>query len=337
MITANEILKKYTVTEGVLDYAVPFPVYAPTDVTVVWAGEEGEEHTLALNADYAVTINDSRNGGTVSLVPDTVPAGATLALRSAIPLTQETDLSSTSVIDTEALEIELDRQVQMIQQLAEALDRAVLAPVTSEGGGTIYADRLLQAEQNAVQAAASASQSEVRATEAAGTAVAGADRAQGFWETMQSMQIVAVKSEWDYVAAFWEPEKGLLTLSVPPGPAGQQGPAGPEGPQGIPGNAGPQGVEGPQGVQGIQGIQGVQGETGPQGPAGPQGEPGPVGPTGPQGEPGDITTALDALFIQFRISREGQLTLAWTGSEEPESWTFTINPQGELELTYADA
>ena len=131
MIPVQTIRVRYTVTEGVLSYVVPFALYETSDVAVVWAEGEGEETALSLNQDYAVSINDERNGGTVTLVAGKVPAGATLAIVSAIPLTQEMDMSSTAEVDTDALETELDRQVQMIQQITETVDRTLKVPVTS--------------------------------------------------------------------------------------------------------------------------------------------------------------------------------------------------------------
>lgn len=131
MIPVQTIKVRYRVTEGVLSYVVPFALYETSDVAVVWAEGEGEETALSLNQDYTVSINDERNGGTVTLVAGKVPAGATLAIVSAIPPTQEMDMSSTAEVDTDALETELDRQVQMIQQITETVDRTLKVPVTS--------------------------------------------------------------------------------------------------------------------------------------------------------------------------------------------------------------
>lgn len=71
------------------------------------------------------------------------------------------------------------------------------------------------------------------------------------------------------------------------GPVGPQGPAGPQGAQGIQGEKGDTGERGPQGEQGVQGVQGEKGDTGAQGPVGETGPVGPKGDTGPQGERGE--------------------------------------------------
>lgn len=133
MITRKQTVKKYTVTAGVLEYGVPFPIYEQNDVLVIWSVDhEGRtEHTLSLGPDYSVRINSAGNGGVVKLISGRVPVGATLAVISNIPETQELDLYHTAEVDTESLEEELDRQVQMIQQLSDALARCIKVGVTS--------------------------------------------------------------------------------------------------------------------------------------------------------------------------------------------------------------
>ena len=133
MITRKQTVKKYTVTAGVLEYGVPFPIYEQNDVLVIWSVDhEGrKEHTLSLGPDYSVRLNSAGNGGIVTLVSGRVPVGATLAVISNIPETQELDLYHTAEVDTESLEDELDRQVQMIQQLSDTLARCIKVGVTS--------------------------------------------------------------------------------------------------------------------------------------------------------------------------------------------------------------
>ena len=129
------------------------------------------------------------------------------------------------------------------------------------------------------------------------------------------------------------------------GPDGAQGLQGPQGPQGVQGEAGPRGEQGIQGITGPAGPAGEQGATGARGPQGPQGlqgekgekgDSGEPGPQGPKGETGDITTALDATFIQFVVDGDGDLALNYTGTAQPDA-DFSINADGELEVKYADA
>lgn len=147
-------------------------------------------------------------------------------------------------------------------------------------------------------------------------------------------------------------DKGDTGPAGPDGAKGDPGERGPEGPKGQTGERGLQGIRGepgergPQGIQGVAGPAGVKGDTGdtgargPEGPQGLQGEkgekgdPGEPGPQGPKGETGDITTALDAQFIQFAVNGSGDLILSYTGKTAPDA-TYKINDKGELEVTYA--
>ena len=83
----------------------------------------------------------------------------------------------------------------------------------------------------------------------------------------------------------------------------------------------------PEGMQGPQGFQGVNGEDGKDGKDGRDGSP------GPQGEPGEMGgSPLPMAFGQFRINRDGILSLAYSGSIDPDD--FSINSNGELEVQY---
>ena len=129
MISDTTTSIRYVVTDGVLSYGIPFRIYAPTDVAVFWSIDARADTKLAIDEHYTVTT--MTDGGTVNLLPGVVPVGAVLAVFSNIPATQEADFSSTSAVNTEALETQLDRQVQMIQQLEDQVSRAVILPATS--------------------------------------------------------------------------------------------------------------------------------------------------------------------------------------------------------------
>lgn len=46
MITTTKTVAKYTVTDGVLDYSVPFPLYEAGDVLVLWSAAEERKAPL---------------------------------------------------------------------------------------------------------------------------------------------------------------------------------------------------------------------------------------------------------------------------------------------------
>lgn len=178
MITTTKTVAKYTVTDGVLDYSVPFPLYEVGDVLVLWSAAGGKESALALTNDYSVEIFSDGSGGMVTLLAGRVPAGATLALVSNIPETQELDLSHTAEVDTESLERELDRQVQMIQQHRSELDLCIKLNVTDNRTPEEVADELFEARDRAETAAKKAASSEDEAGKQAARAEDEADRAK---------------------------------------------------------------------------------------------------------------------------------------------------------------
>ena len=128
--------------------------------------------------------------------------------------------------------------------------------------------------------------------------------------------------------------QGIQGIPGPAGVKGDTGDTGARGPQGVKGEKGDQGLTGPKGDTGDTGARGPQGPQGLQGEKGEKGEPGEPGPQGPKGEAGDITTALDAQFIQFAVDGSGNLILNYTGQTAPDA-TYKINENGELEVTYA--
>jgi len=393
MIPVQKVLVRYTVTAGVLEYAVPFALYGTGDVNVSWAaaGDTETQTRLAPGSDYSVTVFRDMTGGKVTLADGKVPAGATLAIESAVPLTQELDLSNTATVDTEATEGQLDRMVQMIQQLGDGLSRAVKVNATDSGTPEDLLGSLYKARDDAKDAATAATASEqaaegseqaaaTSALQAASSEQAAAGHEQAARQLLEDAQdsylnIGSLTAEAETLepgeaaAVDFVPDSLRFFFKIPRGMPGKQGPAGATGPQGARGDKGDQGERGPQGIQGPQGLQGVQGlpgERGPQGiqgiagPAGPAGEqgttgargpqgpqglqgekgekgdPGEPGPQGPKGETGDITTALDATFIQFVVDGDGDLAMNYTGAAQPEA-DFSINADGELEVKYADA
>ena len=393
MIPVQKVLVRYTVTAGVLEYAVPFALYGTGDVNVSWAaaGDKETQTTLAPGSDYSVTVFRDMTGGKVTLADGKVPAGATLAIESAVPLTQELDLSNTATVDTEATEGQLDRMVQMIQQLGDGLSRAVKVNATDSSTPEELLASLYRARDIARDAAEAAADSEhaaegseqaaaTSASRAAASEQAAAGHEQAARQLLEDardscLNIGSLTAEAETLepgeaaAVDFVPDSLRFFFKIPRGMPGKQGPAGATGPQGARGDKGDQGERGPQGIQGPQGLQGVQGlpgERGPQGiqgiagPAGPAGEqgttgargpqgpqglqgekgekgdPGEPGPQGPKGEAGDITTALDATFIQFVVDGDGDLAMNYTGAAQPEA-AFSIDADGELEVTYADA
>lgn len=217
MITTTKTFAKYTVTDGVLDYSVPFPLYEAGDVLVLWSAAGGKESALALTNDYSVEIFSDGSGGMVTLLAGRVPAGATLALVSNIPETQELDLSHTAEVDTESLERELDRQVQMIQQHSDELARCVKVDVTDDRTPEEIRDDLFDAADRAEAAAKNAAASETEAKNQADRAENEADRAKAEADRAAQAAVLGVGAE--NLDAVWKldaeiPAGGTLELPL---------------------------------------------------------------------------------------------------------------------------
>ena len=210
MITTTKTVVRYTVSAGVLEYGVPFPLYEAGDVRVLWSAAGGEERALVLTNDYSVEIFSDAPGGVVRLLAGRVPEGATLALVSNIPETQELDLSHTAEVDTESLERELDRQVQMIQQHSAELERCIRLNVTDGRTPEELADELFEARDRAEAAAAEAASSEDEAGKQAARAEDEADRAKA--EADRAAQAAVLGTLAENLDAVW-----TLDADVPAG------------------------------------------------------------------------------------------------------------------------
>lgn len=106
-----------------------FKVFSASDILVT-ALEGGAERTLAVDADYSVTLNtnqDTSPGGTVTYA---LADGDTLVITGGAAYEQALDIPGGGNFNPTALEAQLDRIVMQIQQLSEQLGRALVAPVT---------------------------------------------------------------------------------------------------------------------------------------------------------------------------------------------------------------
>ena len=375
MISNTQSKALYTGNGATTQFPFSFRVWEPDQILVTVTDADGKESDVTSQCKVVLT----ESGGTVTYNPSTgpLPSGRKLAITRAMPFLQGDQYITGSRFDPREIEDALDIACAERQELREKLDRALMAPVTSDSGtsGTIYVEELLQAGKDAVKYAEQAEACANQSCECA-------QRAQDITDTLLDLSFSVHITDDPNGNAIYTPETGMVHFYVPKGPQGPQGIQGIQGEQGIQGKQGIQGeqgapgeqgergpegqqgqqgiqgVQGPQGKQGEQGIQGPQGEIGPQGKQGPQGiqgprgetggrgpqgiqgiqgdpgpkgDTGPAGPQGPKGDPGDITTALDAAFLQFAIVGP-DLVLNYTSMPDA---TFSINASGELEVSYA--
>ena len=340
----------YTGNGATTEFPFSFKVWEEAQILVSVTDAQGY---VQETGEYSVTL--SAGGGTVSYLHAgaPLPSGWKLAITRDMPFTQEDDYITGTRFDPEVIETGLDRATAERQQLLEQLQRAVILPPTSDETPEDMAQELLKARDEAVKSAGAAKNSEQAAADSASDAAASEqaaaeheqearkllEDAQDSYLNIGSLTAEAETLEPGEAAAVdFVPDSLRFFFKIPRGMSGVQGPAGAAGPQGARGDKGDQGERGPAGPAGAQGTTGARGPQGPQGLQGEKGEKGDTGepgPAGPKGEPGDITTALDATFIQFVVDGDGDLAMNYTGTQ-PDA-DFSINADGELEVKYADA
>lgn len=151
-----------------------FKVWETSQLAVTLTGPDGKSSDAA---GWTASLDES--GGTVTYLHDgsPLPEGWLLAITRDMPFTQEIDLVSATRFDPAVMEDGLDMATAERQQLREQLSRSVILPPTSDKSPQEMADRLLDAEKNAINAAQKAETEAATATEQAGRAEAEADEA----------------------------------------------------------------------------------------------------------------------------------------------------------------
>lgn len=118
---------------GTRYFSFDFKVFQETDVAVMVSSDGAAGETaLVYGTDYSVELNadqDATPGGLVVLT-SALESTKVLAIVSAIPYTQPTQLTNYSRFPPEILNKSLDRLEAQIQQLKEELSRAVMVDAT---------------------------------------------------------------------------------------------------------------------------------------------------------------------------------------------------------------
>lgn len=114
-----------------------FKVFAAADLRVVRTTPSGVESDLTLNSDYSVTLNgdqDANPGGTVTypISGSPLPADWRLTLIGDIDYLQPTDITNGGGFYPQVIENALDRNVMLIQQVAEEAGRSIRVAVSDD-------------------------------------------------------------------------------------------------------------------------------------------------------------------------------------------------------------
>jgi len=109
------------------------------------------------------TIDTTAKTVTYPTVGDPLEAGKKITIKREIPNEQELNLENLGPFFADDVEGEMDREVMMIQQLAEAVSRAITTDMASDETPEEFKDRLLASSEAAAASAAAAAISETNA------------------------------------------------------------------------------------------------------------------------------------------------------------------------------
>lgn len=113
-----------------------FKTFDEADLLVVRTDEDGLEYTLVLDSDYSVSLNvdqDANPGGSVTypISGSALLLGETLTIASNLDYTQTTDIQNAGGFFAQVIEDALDRNVMLVKQVNEKVDRAVQVSVST--------------------------------------------------------------------------------------------------------------------------------------------------------------------------------------------------------------
>ncbi|MGE4291386.1 MAG: tail fiber protein [Desulfovibrio sp.] len=115
------------------EFTVPFSYVADADLEVLLRGSDNVERVLAPGSDYVLVRSGESVGGTCVLT-QAPEEGAVLAIRRDPPILQETVYEEGVPLSAKSRENALDLLTMIAQSNRERIERALLLPVSSNGG-----------------------------------------------------------------------------------------------------------------------------------------------------------------------------------------------------------
>jgi hypothetical protein len=193
-VETQQSIVRYTGNGVTTEFPVPFPVLEPGHLRLfTWDGRRQAEITEGW------TVLGAGTAATVVAMNGPPAQGLTLTILRRMPLVQMMDLLNGGPFNAETLEASADNIVMMIQQIAEALGRAVVAPESFDGN-IQYADFLVLLDN--AEAAADRAQTE-------------ADRAETARSEAQAAKTQARASATRAKNSATKAEKAVASLDMP--------------------------------------------------------------------------------------------------------------------------
>lgn len=349
-----------TIGNGILkEFPFSFKAIRETDVVVKTSSGTSvtdEEVTLRYGADYTVTLNsnqDERAGGSVVFV-DAPAKGVRVAITSDTAIDQQLVLTNHDGFFPESLNDAYDKLTIICQELKETLSRCLIVPITSEKTPQQVLSEVLEIAATANAYAQQAKEiyesvkddvAEIKAlknqidglvitfktieqlaAQAQENANSTHDDRLACIQLLQQVQAIASETGFSFrtsptvTAADTFPlpnltpsayaKAGDMVLNTSTGDVFQI--------TAVTGSTATVGTR-------VTNLRGPRGEKGEQGEPGPTGSPGPMGPMG--------QSPFATCFGQFQVNEQGMLQLEYVGVAPAD---FSINDNGQIEVTYAD-
>jgi polygalacturonase len=128
-LTSTTTKIQYNGDDSTVSFPITFIYWLDADIKAILTDAAGVETTWADGKQYTLTGGEGSTGTlTVEVSPTdyTPAAGETLTIKSIVPNTQTTSLPLGGALPSSSIEERLDKNVRLIQQRGEELDRAML-------------------------------------------------------------------------------------------------------------------------------------------------------------------------------------------------------------------
>ena len=154
--TGNIVTGPYVGNDSADSFSYDFRIENKTQIEVYQTIDDGVQAVLTVDTDYTVDSVGDDAGGTITRVAGVLPTGYKWWFRANYEQTQLTAFGSQGGFFPDVHETAMDKMTFLIQQLQDESNRSIKVNVTSPVDPDELVESLLEAEENAVSAAASA-------------------------------------------------------------------------------------------------------------------------------------------------------------------------------------
>ncbi|MDR2935653.1 MAG: hypothetical protein LBV70_07260 [Candidatus Adiutrix sp.] len=228
MTVETQVNRVQYVGNGVArEFPVPFPVPRAEHLRLfLWANNRQTEMTEGF------TVFGAGSAAVTAALDNALPMGVKLTILRRMPFVQPTDLMNSGPFHLEVIEGSDDNLAMQIQQLAEEVGRAIVAPESLEAGEVTYEKlaALLHDSEAALAAALAAAELAQEMAGRAEEAFGQATRTVDQWKALSTAAYDVPHKKMP--SAIYHPESNMILFGVPRGRNGRDGRRGKMGPPG---------------------------------------------------------------------------------------------------------